>query len=193
MPAVVVSALLVVLAVLAPVAYWPQLAAALGRRRERHRARSGAPLIHDPGRERRAEQRARELLRSVVNEEEWAMYCELGFIQVPGEVSGESPSPYAYLIYPHKPIVGYMVATGGLLNEYCVEFPDRDGSPFGSRLPASDDVLAKWMALRSDERRLIRESNMHLPGRQVDPGHVRRDIRRLAAWRRARQATPAAA
>ena len=43
---------------------------------------------YDPGRERRAEQRARELLKSCVNEEEWAMYRDLGFIRVWGGESG---------------------------------------------------------------------------------------------------------
>ena len=41
--------------------------------------------LYDPGRERRAEQRARELLRSCVNAEEWAMYRDLGFIRVAGK------------------------------------------------------------------------------------------------------------
>ena len=40
--------------------------------------------LYDPGRERRAEQRARELLRSCVNAEEWEMYRDLGFIRVAG-------------------------------------------------------------------------------------------------------------
>ncbi|HWJ49882.1 MAG TPA: hypothetical protein VNR42_02620, partial [Solirubrobacteraceae bacterium] len=98
---------------------------------------------------------------------------------------GEQAASYAYLIYPHKPIVAYVPATGELLNEYCVAFPDHT-KPFGSaRLPGSDDVLAKWMALTADERRLIGEANMHLPGRQVDPDRVRRDLARLAAWERA--------
>ncbi len=93
---------------------------------------------------------------------------------------------YAYLIYPHRPIVAYLPQTGTLLNEYCVTFPDRS-APYGStRLPASDDVLAKWMALRADERRLISEANMHLPGRQIDPEMVRRDLRSLARWERER-------
>ena len=39
---------------------------------------------YDPGRERRAEQRARMLLRSCINEEEWTMYRDLGFIRVWG-------------------------------------------------------------------------------------------------------------
>ncbi len=59
--------------------------------------------------------------------------------------------------------------TGKLLNEYCVAFPD-DTRPYGSaRLPDADDVLAKWMALTADERRVIADANMHLPGRQIDP------------------------
>ena len=95
---------------------------------------------------------------------------------------------YAYLIYPHKPIVAYLPQTGALLNEYCVAFPDHS-RPYGSaRLPDSDDVLAKWMALTADERRLIADANMHLPGRQIDPERVRRDLLRLARWERERGA-----
>jgi hypothetical protein len=153
---------------------------------------------YDPGRERRAEQRARELLKSCVNEEEWAMYRDLGFIRVWG---GESASagdpvlsrdlrgaPYAYLVYPHRPIVAYLPQTGRLLNEYCVEFPD-ETRPYGSpRLPDSDDVLAKWMALNGDERRVIAEANLHLPGRQFDPRQIERDLWRLGRWERERLA-----
>jgi hypothetical protein len=40
------------------------------------------------------------------------------------------------------------------------------------------------MALRADERWLIADANMHLPGRQVDPQRVRRDLQRLAHWER---------
>jgi hypothetical protein len=53
-------------------------------------------------------------------------------------------------------------------------------------LPDSDDVLAKWMALNGDERRLIAEANLHLPGRQIDPRQVQRDIWRLGRWERER-------
>jgi hypothetical protein len=154
----------------------------------RARRRRTPELVFDPGRERRAEQKARELLRSCVNDEEWAMYRELGFIRVWG---GQSPgdhggADYAYLIYPHRPIVAYLAQTGRLLNEYCVTFPD-ETRPYGSaRLPDSDDVLAKWMALTSDEERLIATANMHLPGRQVDPRLVARDLWRLSRWERAR-------
>ena len=186
---------------------------ARGRRARRVERRE----LRDPGRERRAEQRARELLRSCVNDEEWAMYRDLGFIRVGGRLSRKgrgdvqdhaqdgdptqssgSPAtadagapagqpPYAYLIYPHKPIVAYVPKTGRLLSEYCVEFPDLTGAISQSRLPDSDDVLAKWMALTGDEERLIRNANMHLPGRQVDPGRVRRDLWRLSEWERQRR------
>ena len=43
------------------------------------------------------------------------------------------------------------------------------------------------MALTGDELRLMRNANMHLPGRQVDPAHVRRDLWRLAEWERQRR------
>ena len=124
------------------------------------------------------------------------MYRDLGFIRVWGrcatgpEQGGtdetEAGAPYAYLIYPHKPVVAYLPQTRRLLNEYCVEFPD-ETRPYGSaRLPDSDDVLAKWMALTGDERRLIATANMHLPGRQIDPKQVRRDLWRLSQWERER-------
>ena len=167
----------------------------LARRYAAHRARKAARREghdlggYDPGRERRAEQRARELLKSCVNEEEWEMYRDLGLIRVWGGESLDKEMrgvPYAYLIYPHKPIVAYLPQTGRLLNEYCVEFPD-ESKPYGSaRLPGSDDVLAKWMALKGDERRLISSANMQLPGRQVDPRQVQRDIWRLGRWERER-------
>jgi len=164
----------------------PTLAARIATARERRAKNAKRPerRIADPGRDRRAEQRARELLRSCVNEEEWSMYRDLGFIRVRGSTPG-----YAYLVYPHKPVVAYMPETDRLLNEYCVEFPDLTGAIAGSRLPDSDDVLAKWMALTGDERRLISTANMHLPGRQVDPGRVRRDLWRLAQWERERSST----
>jgi hypothetical protein len=161
--------------------------------RSRARRRRAPTVAFDPGRELRAEQRARELLRSCVNEEEWAMYRDLGFVRVWGsQPDGSSAAPatggadYAYMIYPHRPIIAYLTQTGQLLSEYCIQFPD-DTRPYGSsRLPDSDDVLAKWMALTSDEHRLISMANMHLPGRQVDPRQVTRDLWRLSQWEQAR-------
>jgi hypothetical protein len=186
-----ISASVIVVLVLLWEVAWPVVAEKIAQRRAR-RARIEVDG-YDPGRERRAEQRARTLLRSCVNEEEWAMYRDLGFIRVWGALS-EGPgrdksgrgAPYAYLIYPHKPIVAYLPQTRRLLSEYCVTFPD-ETRPFGSaRLPDSDDVLAKWMALTGDERRIIAEANMHLPGRQVDPKQVKRDLWRLSQWEQER-------
>ena len=192
---------LLALALIALVLAAPILARRLGdwraaRARPRSADRSLDLELYDPGRERRAEQRARELLRSCVNEEEWAMYRALGFIRVAGHPArrevdrgrGGRP-PYAYLVYPHKPIVAFVPASGQLLSEYCVEFPDLTGSGGRHRLPASDDVLAKWMALTSNEDRVIKRANMHLVGRQLDPARVRRDLWRLAEWERRRQPT----
>jgi hypothetical protein len=162
-------------------------ALALWRVRSAARKRAAAEMGYDPGRERRAEQRARVLLRSCIEEEDWAMYRDLGFLRVWGAVGGHAGgASYAYLIYPHRPIVAYLPQTGALLNEYCVAFPDHS-KPYGSaRLPDSDDVLAKWMALTADERGLIADANMHLPGRQIDPDTVRRDLLRLGRWERER-------
>ncbi len=139
---------------------------------------------YDPGRELRAEQRARRLLRSCVNREEWEMYNDLGFLRVWGTdvVPAADGALSAYLIYPHLPIVAYLPPTGALLGEYCIAFPDHT-RPYGSpRLPDSDDVLAKWLALVADERGLIAGANMHLPGRQVATHKLRQDLLRLTRW-----------
>ncbi len=190
---------LLALALIALVLAMPMLVRETGRRRARRRAVKAARTngfdlpLYDPGRERRAEQRARELLRSCVNAEEWAMYRDLGFIRVAGKHTrreadrGAAGPVYAYLIYAHKPIVAFVPGSGQLLSEYCVEFPDMTGGGGRHRLPASDDVLAKWMALTSDEDRVIQRANMHLVGRQLDPARVRRDLWRLAEWERRRQ------
>jgi hypothetical protein len=220
---------LLVLALMAAILAAPLAARTIASRRaeisKRRWIARGAPTSYDPGRERRAEQRARQLLRSCVNDEEWAMYRDLGFIRVAGShrpagrratdarttgsrgadagtdprSAGAAPNPeeaagavartgepsYAYLVYPHKPILAYVPATAQLLSEYCVEFPDISGGG-ATRLPASDDVLAKWMALTSDENRVIGHANMHLVGRQLDPARVRRDLWRLSEWERRR-------
>ena len=153
----------------------------LGRPFRRRRRREPPPPAWDPGRELRAERRGRELLRSVVSAEEYEMYVELGFLSVPG--AGDPSGGYAYLVYPHRSIVAYDTATGAPLSEYCVGFPDRSGPATGGRLPDADDVLAKWIALNGRERELLATANMHVPGRQVDPGQVRRDLIRLREWR----------
>src|SRR5918998_3430431 len=221
---------LLALALLTAALVLPAVLDAMRSRRARGRRRRRRPervALRDPGRERRAEQRARDLLRSCVNDEEWAMYRDLGFIRIfgrgtartradGGRAVGATPATtagvadealsrpgaveparapdatgaehrYAYLIYPHKPILAYEPSTRRLLSEYCVEFPDLTDAATGSRLPESDDVLAKWMALTGDERWLLRDANMHLPGRQLDPGRVRRDLWRLEEWERRRR------
>jgi hypothetical protein len=179
------GATLVALAVLLAVLYLPRMREIVVRYRARPRRVS--QIDYDPGRERRAELRARALLRSCVPQEDWEIYRDLGFLRVWGgahRASAHAAGTYAYLIYPHKPIVAYLPQTGVLLNEYCVAFPDHT-RPYGStRLPDSDDVLAKWMALTGDESALIAAANMHLPGRQVDPETVRSDLKRLARFER---------
>lgn len=161
------------------------LAPRAARRWRRYRTlrRDHTPsVVQDPGRELRAEQKARALLRSCVNAEDWEMYRDLGFLRVQSLLTAPGEEPCSYLLYPHRPIVAYLPQTRRFVGEYCISFED-PSRPYGSgRLPDADDVLAKWMALSGDERRLIATANMHLPGRQVDPGLVERDLRRLAQW-----------
>ncbi len=180
-----VATALVVLAVLAIVGFGPSLAERVRRRLPRRTVHERIPA-YDPGRERRAEARARELLRSVVSGDEYAMYMELGFIAVEGDGDG-----YGYLLYPHRPILAFDTRTGELLSEYCIAFPDRSEPEPSQRLPDADDVLAKWMSLRAGERELISIANMHVAGRQVDPGQAGRDLIRLREWRARRVAAAA--
>jgi hypothetical protein len=167
--------LVLVIALAGGAALLPLVARRRARRRE-----APSRFVRDPGRDARAERRARELLRDAAGDEVASMYERLGFVAVEG--SGE----YGYLIYPHRPIVAYDAETGELLSEYCVRFPDGSEPVAGRWLPDADDVLAKWMALIADERRLIDAANMHLPGRQLDPEMVRRDLASLRQWKRSR-------
>ncbi len=177
---VAAAAIFVALALLATLAFGPDLRQRLRARRVATRRSAPQRVAYDPGRELRAERKAQQLLLSVVGEHAYAMYRELGFIRVAG---GSGPGAgYGYLLYPHRPVIAFDERSGELLNEYCVGFPDSSDPAAGTRLPDSDDVLAKWMALHGDERGLIADSNMHFPGRQVDPEQVRRDLRRLREW-----------
>jgi hypothetical protein len=185
---------LVLFVLLWQLALAPLRSALVRRRTTRPAAPDG---YEDPGRELRAEQRARRLLRSCVNDEEWDMYRDLGFLRVWGTEVGPAAdgaprgtgvipaadgAPCAYLVYPHLPIVAYLPQTNSPLGEYCVAFPDHT-RPYGSsRLPDSDDVLAKWLALTADEHGLIAGANMHLPGRQIALRRLRQDLARLAHW-----------
>lgn len=184
MSAAAIPILAIVVGALIAVAFGPDLVARLRRLRQRP-PRTPRKLHHhlpDPGRELRAERRAEQLLKSVLGADSYDAYRALGFLHAFGPDGADGRPSYGYLIYPHKPIVSFDVDTGELLNEHCVGFPDRDASDFGGRLPDADDVLAKWMALRGDEHGLIDAANMHLPGRQLDPNHVRRDLARLSEW-----------
>lgn len=187
------AAAIVLLALLGDL-FSPRFRAWRRRLREARTSQEGTAVVQDPGRERRAEHRARALLQSCVNEEEWEMYRDLGFIRVWGSAMGDGRVPSAsqapecaYLLYPHLPIIAYLPKTRRLLGEYCVTFEDQT-RPYGvSRLPDADDVLAKWMSLTGDEQRLVSTANMHLPGRQVSIDEVQRDLRRLAGWEQARR------
>ena len=133
--------------------------------------------VRDTARERRAEERARALLRSTAGEEACEVYERFGLLALEG-AGGE----YGYLIYPQRPIVGYDARSGELLSEYCIRFRDDSDPEAGERLPDADDVLAKWLALRMDERAALGTANVHPLGRQLDPAMVRKDLAALRAW-----------
>jgi hypothetical protein len=136
--------------------------------------------VRNSARERRAEQRARELLRTTAGQEALDTYERFGLLSVEND-------EYGYLIYPQRPLVAYDAVSGELLSEYCVRFRDGSDPEAGERLPDADDVLAKWMALRADERELIGTANVHPLGRQLDPAMVRRDLAALRIWQRSRE------
>jgi hypothetical protein len=185
-----IEGLLVVIALAAAAASVPLLARQRGRARE-----MPSSFVRDPGRDVRAERRARQLLRDAAGPAVASMYEHLGFVAIEGQAGPgreAAESGYGFLIYPHRPIVAYDAESGELLSEYCVRFPDGSEPMAGEWLPDADDVLAKWMALLADERRLIDAANMHLPGRQLDPTMVRRDLVALGEWRRSRMAEVAA-
>ena len=132
--------------------------------------------VPNTARERRAERRARELLRTTAGDRALEVYERFGLLSVQND-------RYGYLIYPHRPIVAYDAESGELLSEYCVRFRDGSDPEAGERLPDADDVLAKWMALRADEHELIGTANVHPLGRQLDPAMVRRDLWQVRAFR----------
>ena len=160
----------------------------------RRAVRAMPSWVHEPPlRSEEAERRSLELLRSVVNPDEWDQFCELGFICVTGKRGRrpgsppDSPPRYRYLIYPHLPVVALLPRSMAPVREYCVQFPDRTGMPGGPLLPVGDDVLAKWMTLRADEDRLLSYANVGGAGCQVPLSTVERDLERLERWRRRRE------
>ncbi len=95
----------------------------------------------DPGRERRAEQRARRLLRSCVNEEEWDMYRELGFLRVWGSdvVPGSDGIPAVS--------DGVLAASGGApaASDRVLAASDRAPAASGGAPAASDRAAAAYL------------------------------------------------
>ncbi len=138
-------------------------------------ARSSPTRGCDPGRERRAEQRARELLQSCVNDEEWAMYRDLGFLRVWGALAdgpgqpgrAAEGAPYAYLDLPAQADRRLPAADARAAQRVLRRVPGRDAPLRLGALPDSDDVLAKWMALTGDEQRLI-TTREHAPAGPPD-------------------------
>ena len=120
----------------------------------------------------RAEARARELLRSVAGDEAAAMYEQLGFVAF----EDERRASYGYLHLPAPADRRLRRAQRRAAERVLRPLPGRRRAEAGEWLPDADDVLAKWMALRADERSLIGTANLHLPGRQLDPAMVRRDL-----------------
>jgi hypothetical protein len=187
-----VIVLVVALGLLATVMARPARAAQARRRA----IRAMPAWVHEPPvRSEEAERRSLDLLRSVVNPDEWEQFRELGFICVTGRRGRrpgsppDSPPRYRYLIYPHLPVVALLPRSMAPVREYCVQFPERggEGTPL---LPRGDDVLAKWMTLRADEDRLLSYANVGNAGCQVPLSRIERDIARLERWtaRRAREA-----
>ena len=68
--------------------------------------RQPARPVGNPARELHAEERALELLRSVVGPDDFAMYRDLGFLLAARR------GDYGYLIYPQRPIVAYDAKSG---------------------------------------------------------------------------------
>ncbi len=189
-PVVVVTALLVVAARL--VFSWPPPRRIRpGRRRAPGWARE-APVSRDE-----AERRSLELLRSVVNPDEWEMFTDLGFVCVTGRRfrrDGREALPrYRYLIYPHLPLVALLPRSMAPVREYCIQFPEVELAGPDGLLPTGDDLLAKWMTVRADEDRLVAFANVCNAGCQIPLNQIERDLRRLARWQALREPAPSPA
>jgi hypothetical protein len=169
--------------------------AAPGRRRRR-RVQGPSWVRESPVGPDEAERRSMELLRSVINPDEWDQLQDLGFICVTGRRGRPGPRRaltlprYRYLIYPHLPLVALLPRSMAPVREYCVQFPDLRAQTGGPLLPKGDDILAKWMTLRADEDRLLAYANVSNAGCQVPLGRVERDLARLERWE-ARRRPPA--
>lgn len=146
-----------------------------------------------------ADTRSLQLLRTVINDDEWEMYDELGFLCVTGrrlrEDGTERMPRYRYLIYPHRPLVALLPRSLSPVREYCVEFRDAATSRDGREtlLPVGDDLIAKWMTVRSDESRMLQHANVASAGCQIPLSEIERDIKRYARWREERRRTATSA
>lgn len=187
---------LLLLAAIGALALVARRAATTHRRVVRTRGTRPAWLTEARLSHEHAERRSLELLRSVVNDDEWSMFEDLGFICVagrrphrPGRPAPHGPR-YRYLVYPHLPVVALLPRSMAPVREYCIQFPERLASGDTEPLPAGDDVLAKWMTLRSDEERLLAFANVASAGCQVPLGQIERDLRRLERWTARRQGIP---
>lgn len=116
------------------------------------------------------------------------MYRDLGFMCLDGrrpERPGRARAPgprYRYLIYPNLPLVALLPRSMAPVREYCIEFPERRTNGALEMLPAGDDMLAKWMTLRSDEEQLLAFANVSSVGCQVPMDKIERDLERLSRW-----------
>lgn len=143
-----------------------------------------------------ADRRSLDLLRSVVNDDEWTMFTELGFLCVTGRRfrrDGREALPrYRYLIYPYLPLVALLPRSMAPVREYCIQFPDIALSGPDGLLPIGDDVLAKWMTVRADEDRLLAFANVSNAGCQIPLNQIERDLRRFSRWQALHQPTEVA-
>jgi hypothetical protein len=166
-------------------------------RREQPRRRRPPTWVREPPvSQAEADRRSLDLMRSVVNEDEWAMFTELGFLCVTGRRfrrDGREALPrYRYLVYPHLPLVALLPRSMAPVREYCIQFPDVALQGPDGQLPIGDDVLAKWMTVRADEDRLLAFANVSNAGCQIPLNQIERDLRRLARWQAAHQPHDAA-
>ena len=157
---------------------WDLVLPSLKEAFERHRARRALipGSAYDPGRERRAEQRARQLLQSCVNEEEWSMYRDLGFIRVWGGMA-RVPRRGAHRRRPAR--------------RRAVRLP-RLPAQADRRLPPADPRAAQRV-LRRVPRRDAALRQLAPAGLRRRPGQVDGAHRRRAAPHRHREHAPARA
>ena len=170
---------------------------ALEARRARRRAPRG-PSAHgyDPGRERRAEQRARELLQvlrqrgGVGDVPRPRLPPRLGRPgrgpEAPRATWGASPTPTSST--PTSRSWPTCRRPASCSTSTASSSRTRRGRTARRGCPTPTTCSPSGWRSRATSARLITEANMHLPGRQVDPRQVQRDLWRLGQWERERLA-----